>query len=212
MQTVSSRRSNSLSSQSRRVAVFAVLLFALAGLISGFAVGGFVRPKIGGLGTTTGNNINPIVQQTKTTTPVPTIKPEKLGFPKVDHYSFKEFANGQTTYTVSIHAIDAAGQPLHVTGITCKLWLTKEQTLPQHNEWSPVNALYNPVTGEIPGAFMFDSTTPQTHLCDANGAAAWKYQVAQSVNPGTYYLAIITDWAGVHYNIYWQLIQIKQQD
>src|SRR5690242_8842591 len=94
MQTVSSRRSNGLSPQSRRVAVFAVLLFALAGLISGFAVGGFVRPKIAGIGTNGSNNINnPIVQQTKTATPVATVRPQTIRVERVDGYTFTEVAN-----------------------------------------------------------------------------------------------------------------------
>ena len=211
MQTLSSPRSNGLNPQSRRVAVFAVLLFALSGLISGFAVGAFVRPKIGGIGSSGINNVNSITQQTKTATPVSTIAPERLGYPKVDQYSFRESANGQTEYVFSVHAIDASGNPLHVTGITCKLWLTRDQVLPQHNEWSPASALYNPVTGEVPGSLQFDPATPQTHSCDGNGAATWKYRVAQTVDPGKYYLSVVTDWAGVHYNIWWQEIQIKQQ-
>lgn len=213
MQTLSSRTSNSLSPQSRRVAVFAILLFALAGLISGFAVGGFVRPKIGGIGSAGNNNINnPVVQQTKTATPVSTVKPERIGYPLVDRYSFREIANGQTTYFVSIHATDTSQKPLHVAGLTCKLWLTRDQKLPQRNEWSPISALYNPLTGEVQGSLVFDPSTPQTHGCDANGTTTWKYQVAQTTDPGTYYLAIVTDWAGVHYNISWQEIQIKQQN
>ncbi|HEY6542239.1 MAG TPA: hypothetical protein VIZ18_14950, partial [Ktedonobacteraceae bacterium] len=61
MQTLSSRRSSGLNPQSRKIAVFAILLFALSGLISGFAVGAFVRPKIGGTGNTGSNNNAPIV-------------------------------------------------------------------------------------------------------------------------------------------------------
>src|ERR1700722_13334112 len=155
MQTLSGRRSNGLSPQSRRIATFAIILFALSGLISGFAVGAFVRPKIGGVGSTGGNGISPIVQQTRTTTPVSAIKPQKMGFPKVDHYSYREFADGQTFYLFSAHAIDTSGNRLHVTGITCKLWLTRQQVVPQHNEWSPVEALNNPVTGEIPISLLF---------------------------------------------------------
>src|SRR5690242_17968110 len=103
MQTLSSRRSNSLSPQSRRVAVFAVLLFALAGLISGFAVGGFVRPKIGGIGSTGNNNINnPVVQQTRTATPVATIRPVRITIHNRPSVSFVELENG-STYTVTAH-------------------------------------------------------------------------------------------------------------
>lgn len=210
MQTLSGRRSNGLSPQSRRIAIIAIILFALSGLISGFAVGAFVRPKIGGAGNTGGNSITPIVQQTKTATPVPALRPQQMNFPKVDHYSPREFADGQTLYLFSAYATDTAGNRLHVTGITCKLWLTRQQILPQHHEWSPVEALNNPVTGEIPNALLFDPSTFQTQPCDGNGQASWKYQVAQTVDPGTYYLAVVTDWAGVHFNIWWQEVSIKK--
>jgi len=210
MQTLSGRRSNGLNPQSRRIATFAILLFALAGLISGFAVGAFVRPKIGGTGNTGGNGVSPIVQQTKTTTPVSTLKPQEMNVPKVDHYSFREFADSQTLYVLSAHAIDASGNRLHVAGITCKLWLTREQILPHHSEWSPVEALNTPVRGEIPNSLLFDPSTPQTQQCDGNGEGTWKYRVAQTVDPGTYYLAVVTDWAGVHYNIWWQEVEIRK--
>ncbi len=212
MQTLSGRSSNGLSPQTRRVAILAVILFALSGLISGFAVGAFVRPKIGGTSNTGGNTITPIVQQTKTTTPVSALKPEEMDYPKVDQYSSRELADGQTLYVFSAHATNASGNPLHTTGITCKLWLTRKQVLPQHNEWSPVEALSNPVKGEEPNSLVFDPSTPQTQPCNANGEGTWKYQVAQTVDPGTYFLAVVTDWAGVHYNIWWQEVAIKKPD
>jgi hypothetical protein len=212
MQTLSGRSSHGLSSQSRRVAILAVILFSLSGLISGFAVGAFVRPKIGGTSNTGGNAITPIVQQKSTTTPVSAPKPQEMHFPKVDQYSPRELADGQTLYLFSAHATDASGNPLHTAGITCKLWLTRKQVLPQHSEWSPVGALNNPVKGEVPNSLVFNPSTPQTQPCDANGAATWKYQVAQTVNPGTYFLAVVTDWAGVHYNIWWQEVAIKKPD
>src|SRR2546429_9992193 len=37
---------NTLTSQSSTIALFAIFLFALAGLISGFSVGAFVRPNL----------------------------------------------------------------------------------------------------------------------------------------------------------------------
>jgi hypothetical protein len=209
MQTLSNQRSNGLSPQTRRIAVFAIILFALSGLISGFAMGAFVRPKIGGI-TNNGNNSASITQQTKTANPGSVIRPQKMYYPKVDHYSHLEHADGQTLYLFSAHATDVNGNPLHAAGITCKLWLTKNQIIPEHNEWSPVGALSNPVTGEIPNSLIFDSSTSQTQQCNGNGQAIWKYQVAQTVDPGTYYLAVVTDWAGVHFNIWWQEIEIKK--
>src|SRR5215469_13476631 len=70
MQTVSSHYPNNLNQQSRKVAVTAILLFALAGLLSGFAVGAFVHPKShSGTGTgsgSTGTKTTPVVHNTPT--------------------------------------------------------------------------------------------------------------------------------------------------
>ena len=46
MQTLTEKRqTNNVRSQSHTIVVVAMLLFALAGLISGFAVGAFIRPS-----------------------------------------------------------------------------------------------------------------------------------------------------------------------
>src|SRR5579859_6123452 len=113
MQTLSGRRSNGLGPQSRRIATLAIVLFALSGLISGFAVGAFVRPKIGGTGNNNGTGITPIVQQTRTQTPLSALSPQKMYYPKVDQYTSREFADGQTLYLFSAHATDTAGNRLH---------------------------------------------------------------------------------------------------
>ena len=38
----------------------------------------------------------------------------------------------------------------------------------------------------------------------------WNYTVAQSVDPGTYYLMVLTDWDGVHFNWSWVNMTIKK--
>src|SRR5437762_616351 len=76
MQTVSSQYPHKVNQQTHKVAVIAILLFALSGLISGFAVGAFVHPKSQtGAGTgngTTGSVKTPIVHATHTTVPTTT--------------------------------------------------------------------------------------------------------------------------------------------
>src|SRR5947209_18336971 len=86
MRTVSAQSSNdSLKTQSRTVVFLALLLFALSGLISGFAVGAFVHPKGGSIsnpGPNTGTG-KPVTQATSTPTLQPTPHPRKLGYPVI---------------------------------------------------------------------------------------------------------------------------------
>jgi hypothetical protein len=216
MQTISSQHPNNINQQTRKIAVVAILLFALSGLISGFAVGAFVHPKAqSGTGTGTGNTgskTTPITQVTHTPTTTQTQTPQELGFPVIDKsvFVYHELANGQTTYTYSAYAVYANGNRVHSLDITCKLWLTKNTVGLQRTEWTPVSAINNPIGGESKGALNFNSTTPQVQNCDANAQATWKYQVSRSLDPGTYYLATLTDWAGKHYNIWWQQVIIKK--
>ena len=213
MQTLSSQHPNNLNPQTRNIAVVAILLFAFSGLISGFAVGAFVHSKSKtGTGTTsTGSKITPITQ-TKTPSTVPTQTPQKLGDPIYDKFVFRspELADGQTTYTYSAYAVYVDGTRIHSTGITCKLWLTKDIKRLQREEWTPISAIYNPIGGDIQGALNFDSTTPQVQNCDANAQATWKYRVTPSVEAGTYYLAVLTNWDGKHYGIWWQQVIIQK--
>lgn len=235
MQTLSSRTSNSLSPQSRKVAVFAVLLFALAGLISGFAVGGFVRPKIGGVGSTGGNNINnPVVQQTKTATPTTSgPQPMKIPIPTIDNVDTFNVPNG-TTYTLTAHldhVVGRDGQPVHAGNLTCKLWLISQ--VPGDQKVSiPSDILTNvsglsntfsvqatsrdgtPLPGvsypEIQPGFVFNGSTPQTHSCRTDGEVTWRYQISPQATPGKYTLVVLYDWSGKHYNWYWVNITIRQ--
>ena len=215
MQTLSSQQPNNINQQTRKVAVVAILLFALSGLISGFAVGAFVHPKQTGAGTgnsTEGSGTKPISHATQTAATGLTHTPEELGYPVIDKsiFVYHELADGQTTYTYSAYAVYANGSRVNSPGITCKLWLTKDTVGLQRSEWSPVSAVNQPIGGESEGALNFDSTTPQVQNCDASAKATWKYQVSPSVEPGTYYLATLTDWAGKHYNIWWQQVIIKK--
>jgi hypothetical protein len=236
MQTLSGRRSNGLSPQSRRIATFAVILFALSGLISGFAVGAFVRPKHGGTANNHGGNgVAPIVQQTKTATPVAQPLPQTIRVQSVDGYIFTEVPNG-TTYTLTAHlkpVLGADNQPVHATNLTCKLWLISR--VPGHqgiyvpsdiaknvaaiNETFTIQGapLDNPTT-PIPGtsypeeqqALNFDGATQQTQMCNTDGEVTWRYQVSPSVAPGKYTLVLLYDWSGKHWTWFWVDIVIRK--
>ena len=213
MQTVTRPSSTSgLSSQSRIIAVIAILLFAFSGLLSGFAVGTLIRPTPARTSTPNSVATTEAHKSSPSPTPTPAQDPVKLGWPVVDQYKSPEAADGNTRYMLSAYATDQSngntfGNPIHTPAITCVLWLTKEQKSPEKN-LKPISAVNNPMDGELSGALHFDSTTPRVQTCDANGRATWKYTVDRSVRPGDYYLAVVTDWSGVHYNWSWIAVTI----
>jgi len=220
---------NTLSSQSHTIAFFAIFLFALAGLISGFSVGAFVRSNLALSALNSKLPATPPVTsalQTATHTP-PTQSFVKLGWPVIPDYSPIEVADDSTTYTLNAYAVDQStdpghGNPVYTSGITFKLWLV--QRIPTgitfmlaREDLQNVNTIQNPLTGkvqsqpyqEIPG-LNFDTGTQQTHRSNAKGRVTWKYQVASSVAPGDYDLVVLSDWDGKYYNWSWANIVIKK--
>src|SRR6266705_7091813 len=77
---------NNVRSSSRAIIVIAVLLFALSGLMTGFAVGVFVRINPAGLSGPIART-TPTTGQSKGTTPAPKTHPVPLGWPVIDDYS-----------------------------------------------------------------------------------------------------------------------------
>ncbi len=220
---------NTGDSQALRVAVLAVILFALSGLITGFAFGAFVH-----FSPTKTNNpttsINTSQQKTGGTTPgtTPQVKPVALGLPLLKPYSYSETADGATWYSATVqitdtkHGLYSWGNPYSASGVTCKLWLV--QHFPDKAKFDiplstrqNISELENPITGtvnnhsvsEVSG-LNFDPSTPQTQLCHTNGQATWKYQVSPSVTAGKYDLIVLTDWDGKVSNWSWYDITINQ--
>lgn len=221
-------RSNPGASQAVRVAVLAVILFALSGLITGFAFGAFVHfsPTKTASSTT---NVSTIQQNTGNTTTATTKKVHvvPLGFPSLQTYTYSEVANGTTVYSATLQATDKSkgntwGNPEHASGITCKLWLVHHFSKGILNiplsTLQNIQSLQNPITGQVNGrsypevsALNFDGTS-QTQTCNASGQATWKYTVSQSVKAGNYYMVALTDWDGKAFNWSWYDITIKQAD
>ncbi len=205
-----------LSLRSRTIAITAMIFFALSGLISGFTVAAFYPPKFITQPSANSGNIA-IVHKTETRTPPTTIHPVALGYPVIDTISSFEAADGTTVYSLTAHAIDqvpdrAHGKPVHAPGITCRLWLVDNKqnpVVPLDRLKAPDTLQSSPFPGEIAG-LIFDASTPQTQLCN-DGVGSWKYQVATSVNPGSYYLVVLTDWKGLHYTWSWNVVTIKKQ-
>src|SRR4051812_2719027 len=101
------RETNTLT---RKVITYTILLFSLAGLIVGFAFGGFTQlgatNKPGNTNAVIKNTV--VVQATVNAPPTPTVQPiVPLGFPKFDPFPAptETVADG-TTYTIGIQVID----------------------------------------------------------------------------------------------------------
>jgi hypothetical protein len=228
---------NKRRSRSQTIVFTAFTLFALSGLLIGFAVGAFIhsrqpgQPGIDNTGSTSG------VVQGKTPQAAPTVDILALGGIGCPHlrgntFNFIEIADGKTSNTVSIQAqINGAGvcqftteKPLHTPGITCKLWLIQRvpdrqilQFPKEGAKLSHVEMLSSPLTGtiqhtdfpEIQG-LHFDSATLQTQLCNDQGQARWNYTVSPSVAPGEYDLVALTDWQGKSLDWSWFHITVKK--
>jgi hypothetical protein len=221
MQTVSSQYPNNVNQQTRKVAVIAILLFALSGLISGFAVGAFVHPKaqtVTGRETgTTGSKSTPIAHATQTT--VQTINPIRMGDPVVTQISTYEKSNATTPYIFTANAVDASidkhhGKQIYTSGITCKLWL---QHIPGGNfvdlslERLRKMDIQGSLTGdEIPGALIYAPGVTQIQTTNSNGQVTWNYTVASFVETGAYYLVVLMDWQGQYSNWSWRYVSISK--
>ncbi|GAC1425879.1 MAG: hypothetical protein PVS3B3_33940 [Ktedonobacteraceae bacterium] len=224
MQQVASQQPNPNSraagnSRSSIIAILALLLFALSGLMTGFAIGTFTRPKqTAPQGNTNKTNpsgntaATPVQTQGPQVTQTPNILALGLGCPGVQ-YSFQEVRG--TAYQVQAQVLDKSsecknggGKPLHMTGITCRLWLTKDNKFGDNipnDRIKSVDTLQQAFPKEEENALNFNGT-PQVQPCNAQGPTIWNYHITPSLDEGTYFLLVLTDWQGTLYN--WTAKQI----
>jgi hypothetical protein len=220
MQTLSSQPPNRISQQTRKIAVFAVLLFALSGLISGFAVGAFMHTKTGTRTRipTSRSGITPVTQITKTPVSTTTTEHVNLALPVINQgdYSYFQIANGSTNYTFSAQIINKNKNPIQASDVTCKLWLTKEgdvnSILGADNYAIPrtIDTIQQPFPKEVVGAFNYIAPSQQIQPCAPIGKTTWNYTISQSVDPGTYNLVVLADWKGKSFDWSWVSIVIKK--
>ncbi len=217
MQSLSGQSPNGLSQQSRKIAVFAVLLFALSGLISGFAVGAFVRPRIGSGTTSPGSGTTPGAQSTKTSQST-TTGYINLGSPEIGDLTLSEVANGSTTYIFTAQILDKSKNPIQASDVMCKLWLTKNgdvnPVLQEDNDAIPraIDQIQQPFPHEVANGLNFISPSQQVQRCTPDGKTTWSYTISPSVGPGTYYLVVLADWKGQSFGWSWHAIKIKKAD
>jgi hypothetical protein len=221
MQTLSSQHPNNLNPQTRKIAVIAILLFALSGLVSGFAVGAFGHTKAKtGTGTApdTGTRTTSVVQATHTPVPTTTTEHVNLDLPVIGDYSYFQIANGSTNYTFSALIINKNNNPIQVSDVTCKLWLTKEgdvNSILRAGNYAIPRTIDNiqqqqPFPKEVVGAFNYIAPSQQIQPCAPTGKTTWNYTISQSVDPGTYNLVVLADWKGNSFNWRWVSIVIKK--
>lgn len=213
--------------QSPSVLMIALTLFALAGLMIGFAVGVFTHQKSAQTANTNKGTSIPVVAQKAMPQQSPVAQALPLGFPilndPTNSFADTQTADGNTQYTVGAQAIDNNNKPIHAAGITFKLWLV--QRIPNHKTFmladNPTPAqmltnIANPIAGKVQNTnypeisgFTFNSTTAQVQTSDAQGQVTWKYTIAPSIPAGNYNLVILSDWAGKYYNWSWINIHIQ---
>lgn len=222
MQTVTSRYPNNLSQQSRKVAIMAILLFALAGLLSGFAVGAFVHPKSqtgNGTGTdTNGSKTTPVAHTTPTQVSSAVTEHINLNEPVIPQgsYSYVQSADGSTNYTFSALIINKNNTPIQASDVTCKLWLTKDgdvNSILRAGNYAllrSIDTIQQPFPKEIEGTLNYIAPSQQIQPCAPTGKTSWGYTISQSADPGTYSLVVLADWKGKSFNWSWVIINIKK--
>lgn len=204
------------NSRSTTIIILALLLFALSGLMTGFATGAFTRPKP--TSQTQTNKGKPGVPPTATHKQTPianaTATPEvtKLSPPFVTHYDLSEMADGTTNYTVSAYPVDQqTGKQPHIADITCKVWLTKDEKatatlIGKQDTLRSIDTVSGVLPTEIDNGLNFVSTQ-QTQMCSANSPTSWTYTIPPSIDHGKYFLMVLTDWKGNAYN--WFALQVN---
>jgi len=215
MQTVYGQSSSKLNPQTRKIATIAIVLFALSGLISGFAVGAFVHRRPATVTThKTSSGSKSVVRITPP--PVITRTPEvvTLGEPQITDFISSETANSSTSYSLSALIIDKANNPIQASDVTCKLWLTKDANVSSDIETdnraqlASIGAIQQPFPGDVNGLNF--TTTQQTRPCTPNGKTTWNYTVSSAVDSGIYYLVVLADWQGKHSSWRWIEVRIKK--
>ena len=92
------------------------------------------------------------------------------------------------------------------------MWLTKDLEAIQHLQTTStkmltdVNSLQNAFPHEEDNVLLLKGNG-LVQNSNANGVATWKYSIASNTDPGTYFIAVLTDWKGLGWN--WYALQIN---
>jgi hypothetical protein len=228
MQQVASRPNQNLNgnNQTQKIVITAITLFALSGLMMGFAVGAFTRPQKQATIKQTVVTTTVKKQPTPQVTTTPTVDVTKVGIscPIISPSAISQVADGNTNYTLSAEIQDQSvskdpvpcgtGKELHAAGLMCKIWLTRNQDSLRNlskAQLSPVSNLQNSFPGEVQEALQFTGNQQQVQQCSLTGMTTWSYTLSPTLKSGTYYLAVVADWQGQVFNWRWDNITIHGQ-
>lgn len=211
---------NSGPARTQSLIITAITLFALSGLIIGFATGAVTRQQQAAKPTAI-PTANSIVKQAQPSPTQATAQPVPLGCPSIQQSDNNGVADGTTPHTFQMQVVgttdpkscDANTKPIQSSGITCKLWLTKstdEALKGAEAVGNNINAVQQPIEGESQGGLLFNSSTPQTQMCNSQGQATWKFSVSPTVKHGNYFLVVMTDWNGKYYNLSWTYFNVQK--
>lgn len=217
MQMWSEQNAGRAQTSTRKFIMTVILLFSLAGLIVGFTVGGLTASRVHPTTNDTGpaKKSTPIVQRTAAVTPSPTPENIQLSPPTVTTYTSSEKADGTSSYTFSAQATDkVTGKAITVADVTCRLWLTQDtnatDTALKANNYAllhTTDTFTQPFPQEVPNALNFTAPSTQVQNCATGGPTTWTYTLAPTVQPGTYFLYVLADWKGKHFN--WSIRQLQ---
>jgi len=228
MQQVASRPNQNLNgnNQTQKIVITAITLFALSGLMMGFAVGAFTRPhkqatiKQAVVPATVAKQPTP----KPTTAPIVDVAAVGISCPIITPSALSQVADGNTNYTLTAEIQDQSiskepmpcgtGKDLHAAGLMCKIWLTRSQNSLENlsrDQLSPVSNLQNLFPKEEQDAFQFTGNQQQVQPCSQTGTTNWSYTLSPNLKPGTYFLAVVADWQGTVFNWTWKGITITGQ-
>jgi hypothetical protein len=227
MQQVASRPKQNLNgnNQTQKIVITAITLFALSGLMMGFAVGAFTRPhkqvtaKQAVVPTTVAKQPTP----RPTTAPIVNVAAVGISCPIITPSAISQIADGNTNYTLSAEIQDqsmsktppcGSGKDLHAAGLMCKIWLTRSQNSLRNlskEQLNPVSNLQNIFPNEEQDAFQFTGNQQQVQPCSLTGTTNWSYKLSPTLKSGNYFLAVVADWQGMVFNWEWKGIMITGQ-
>ncbi|HEY0754145.1 MAG TPA: hypothetical protein VGD98_09305 [Ktedonobacteraceae bacterium] len=204
---------------------YTLLCFSLAGLLTGFAFGGFASHLLRGSSANLdapGSSAPTLTRRSPAS--AQTQAPENIfiGQPAIasTDYTSAAIADGTTSYQFAAQIVNKADQtPLTATDVVCRLWLTNDLQattagLSANNYALPKNpSLFKqPFPSEVQDALAFTGPNIQTQTCATSGKTRWTYTLATALQSGTYYLAVLADWKGIHYNWYMVAVTIRNQN